>query len=161
MIPVAITVLLWLNAIGCGLLAGLFFAFSTFIMQALGRIAPASAIAAMNAINEVILRSLFMPVFWGTTLASVALIVLSAWHGDEPGAMAMLVGGVVCLLGMFVCTVAIEVPLNNQLKADAGTESALSTWQRYLLRWTQWNHVRTISCTLACALFIWSLVVRG
>lgn len=161
MIPVAITVLLWLNAIGCGLLAGLFFAFSTFIMQALGRIAPASGIAAMNAINEVILRSLFMPVFWGTTLASVGLIVLSVWHGDEPGTMAMLVGGVVYLLGMFVCTVAIEVPLNNQLKADAGTESALSTWQRYLLRWTQWNHVRTISCTLACALFIWSLVVRG
>lgn len=161
MIPVAITVLLWFNAIGCGLLAGLFFAFSTFIMQALGRIAAASGIAAMNAINEVILRSLFMPVFWGTTLASVALIVLSVWHGDEPGAMAMLVGGVVYLLGMFVCTVAIEVPLNNHLKAHAGTGSALSTWQRYLLRWTQWNHVRTVSCTLACALFMWSLVVRG
>lgn len=31
--------LLWFSAIGCGLLAGLYFAFSTFIMTALG---PAS-----------------------------------------------------------------------------------------------------------------------
>lgn len=161
MIPAVITALLWFNAIGCGLLAGLFFAFSAFIMTALGRIAPASGIAAMNSINDVILRSLFMPFFWGTTLASAALVVLSVWHGNEPGTMAMLVGGVIYLLGMFVCTVAIEVPLNNQLKSDAGAESALSTWQRYLRRWTQWNHVRTVSCTLACALFIWSLVARG
>jgi hypothetical protein len=33
-----ITGLLWFSAIGCGLLAGLYFAFSTFIMTALGRI---------------------------------------------------------------------------------------------------------------------------
>lgn len=161
MIPAVVTALLWFNAIGCGLLAGLFFAFSAFIMTALGRVAPTSGIAAMNSINEVILRSLFMPLFWGTTVASAALAILAIGVWGEAGATAMLAGGVVYLLGMFVCTVAIEVPLNNQLKSDAGAESAFSTWQRYLRRWTQWNHVRTVSCTLACALFIWPLVARG
>jgi uncharacterized membrane protein len=161
MIPAATTALLWFNAIGCGLLAGLFFAFSTFIMAALARIAPASGMAAMNSINEMIPRSLFMPIFWGTTVVSAVLVILATAYGDAPGAKAMLVGGLVYLFGMFVCTVAIEVPLNNQLKYAAASDSALSTWQRYLVRWTQWNHVRTVSCVLSCALFIGALVGRG
>lgn len=154
-----ITLLLWFNAIGCGLIAGLYFAFSAFIMTALGRIEPAGGIAAMNSINEIILRSLFMPLFWGTTLASVALVVaaLVGWH--EPGAIAMLVGGVVYFVGMFVCTIAFNVPLNNALAA-AGPARDTSVWQRYLTDWTRWNHVRTIACTVACALFIYALIER-
>jgi len=161
MIPASTTMLLWFNAIGCGLMAGLFFAFSTFIMKALGRIAPAAGIAAMNSINDGILRSLFMPLFWSTTVASAALAVLAIAVWNEAGAKAMLTGGVVYLLGMFVCTVAIEVPLNNQLKSSADSESTLSMWRRYLVLWTKWNHVRTVSCVLSCALFIWALVERG
>ena len=37
----------------------------------------------MNSINAVILRSLFMPLFLGTTLASAALVVfgiIAGWH---------------------------------------------------------------------------------
>lgn len=161
MVPDFTTTLLWLNAIGCGLVAGLFFAFSTFIMKALGRIDPVAGIAAMNSINEVILRSLFMPLFWGTTLASAVLVVVAIGAWDEAGATALMVGGVVYLLGMFVCTVAIEVPLNNQLKSAAASDAALSAWQRYRVRWTRWNHVRTVSCALSCALFIWALVERA
>jgi hypothetical protein len=41
--------LLWFNAIGCGLLAGLYFAFSTFIMTALGRIEPVHGVSAIGA----------------------------------------------------------------------------------------------------------------
>jgi len=33
---------LWTSAIGCRLMAGVYFAFSAFIMTSLGRIAPAS-----------------------------------------------------------------------------------------------------------------------
>ena len=70
--------LLWFSAIGCGLLAGLYFAFSTFIMTALGRIGQAAGIAAMNAINIAIVQSLFMPIFLATTAASAALAVIAA-----------------------------------------------------------------------------------
>ena len=62
-----VTGLLWFSAIGCGLLAGLYFAFSTFIMTALGRIDQGAGIAAMNSINKVIVQSLFLPVFMGST----------------------------------------------------------------------------------------------
>src|SRR5215475_1408104 len=86
--------LLWFSAVGCGLMAGLYFAFSTFIMTAFGRIDQASGIAAMNAINDVIVRSLFMPVFLGSTLTSLALAVLGPFRWDEPGATMWLAGGV-------------------------------------------------------------------
>jgi len=39
------------SALGCGLTAGVFFAFSSFVMKALGRIQPAQGIAAMQSIN--------------------------------------------------------------------------------------------------------------
>ena len=161
MLQSVITGLLWFSAIGCGLLAGLYFAFSAFIMTALGRIAQASGIMAMNAINVVIVQSLFMPLFLGTTLASLLLAVTAAFRWGEPGAAAMLAGGALYVIGMFVCTVVFNVPLNNALAAaDPASAEAASLWARYLTDWTLWNHVRTIASTAACALFVRAIAVR-
>ena len=74
------TFLLWAAALSSGLIAGVYFAFSTFIMQAFGRIDAAKAIAAMNAINETILRSLFMPLFFASSIISVLLIIVAIMH---------------------------------------------------------------------------------
>ena len=149
------TGLLWFSAVGCGLLGGLYFAFSTFIMTSLGRIEQGAGIAAMNAINADIVRSLFMPVFLLTTLAGAALVVLAIVRWGEPGALAMLAGGIVYVLGMFVVTVAFNVPLNDGLAAvDPSGAEAAEIWAHYLVDWTWWNHVRTAACTAAVALFI-------
>lgn len=154
--------LLWVSALGCALLAGLFFAFSTFIMKALGRLPPAAGIAAMNAINTAILRSLFMPVFLGTTLSAALLAAIALFRWEQPGAVAMFCGGAIHVLGMFACTMFIEVPQNNALqRVDPDSEAALPVWRRYLIRWTAWNHVRTLACIAACALFVAALVARA
>lgn len=161
MLQMLTTGLLWFSAIGCGLLAGLYFAFSTFIMTAFGRIGQASGIAAMNAINAVIVQSLFLPVFLATTATSAALALLALLRWGEPGAMAMLAGGVLYVLGMFVVTMIFNVPLNNALAAaDPGSQEAASLWARYLTDWTMWNHVRTVASTLACALFISAIAAK-
>jgi uncharacterized membrane protein len=150
-----ITSLLWFAAIGSGLLAGLYFAFSTFIMSALGRIDQAHGISAMNSINSTILHSLFMPFFWGTTAASILLFLAGLVRRGEPGALAMLAGGLIYVGGMFICTILFNVPLNNALAAlDPASAEATSVWARYLKDWTLWNHLRTISSTAACALYI-------
>jgi uncharacterized membrane protein len=112
-----ITILLWFAAIGCGLAAGLYFAFSTFIMSALSRIDQAHGISAMKSINTTILNSLFMPLFWGTTLASFILFVVGFVRRGEPGAMPMLAGGLIYVVGMLLCTALLNVPLNNALAA--------------------------------------------
>ena len=111
------TGLLWFAAIGSGLLAGLYFAFSTFINSALGRIETPAGIAAMNSINVVIVRLPFMPLFLGSSLAALirAGIALLQWH--QPGSVAIFAGGVIYVVGMFVCTMVFNVPLNNALLA--------------------------------------------
>ena len=45
----------------------------------------------MNEINVDIVRSLFMPLFLGGTLAAAAVMAILRW--GEPGAMVMLAGG--------------------------------------------------------------------
>src|SRR5215472_8107148 len=98
-----VKLLLWFGAIGCGLIAGVYFAFSTFVMPAFGRIDEAHAVAAMNAINSTILRSLFMPLFFGTTLATLVLAIVAMFRWSGPGATAMLAGGLIYVAGMFLC----------------------------------------------------------
>lgn len=152
------TGLLWFAAVGCALMGGVYFAFSAFIMTAFRRIAPASGIAAMTAINDVILRSLFMPLFFATTLAALILIGVGVFRWSEPGAPAMVVGGVIHVVGMLVVTMASNVPLNNELAAVAADgRGAHGVWSRYLVTWTRWNHVRTIASTAAAAAFIVAL----
>lgn len=47
-------------ALGCGLVAGVFFAFSSFVMPALKRLPPAQGISAMQSIN----RLAVAPALW-------------------------------------------------------------------------------------------------
>jgi len=153
--------LLWSSAIGCGLIAGVYFAFSAFVMASLGRLAPPSGIAAMNAISDVIVRSLFMPIFLGTTLASAILVVIALLRRGEPGAAMMLSGAILYLVGMTGVTMVCNVPLNDALaNADPSSHEAATVWARYLKDWTFWNHIRTIASTGACALFIAAIAAR-
>jgi len=152
------TLLLWVAALGSGLIAGVYFAFSAFIMPAFDRIDTAHAIAAMNAINATILRSLFMPLFFASSIISVLLTILAFMHWDEPGAGLMLLAGIIYFFGMFVCTVLFNVPLNNSLASlDPDTVNAYPVWSRYFKTWTNWNHLRTVSALATCVLCIWIL----
>ena len=152
------TLLLWPAAVGCGVMAGVYFAFSAFVMVALDRVGQAHGIAVMNAINIVIVKSPFMPVFLATTLASAALAVMALLRWNQSAALVMLAGGVLYVFGMFIVTVACNVPLNDALAAvDPSGPAAAEVWARYLKDWTFWNHVRTVASMAACALFIAAL----
>jgi uncharacterized membrane protein len=147
--------LLWFCALGCGLIGGLYFAFSAFIMRALGDIDSVAGIAAMNSINQAILRSLFMPLFFGTTLACATLVVIGFMQSGSSHGPLLIAGGLLYVIGMFVVTMACNVPLNGALLRGGMRDAA--TWRRYLSNWTRWNHVRTIASLVASALFIASL----
>ena len=47
-----IHLLTFIAALGSGLVAGIFFAFSNFVMKALARVPPAQGVAAMQSINS-------------------------------------------------------------------------------------------------------------
>ncbi|HET9531010.1 MAG TPA: hypothetical protein VFQ92_11700, partial [Blastocatellia bacterium] len=54
------------TALGSGLIAGVFFAFSSFVMRALCRLPTREAIAAMKSINVAVLNAWFLGTFLGT-----------------------------------------------------------------------------------------------
>jgi uncharacterized membrane protein len=152
------TGLLWFAAIGSGLLAGLYFAFSTFINSALGRIETPAGIAAMNSINVVIVRSWFMPLFLGSSVAALILAGIALFQWQPPASVATFAGGVIYVVGMFVCTLVFNVPLNNALLAvDPASPSGADVWAKFLREWTFWNHIRTIASTVAMILFIYAI----
>ena len=154
MTQTVLSAVLWFLALASGLLGGVFFAFSSFIMKALSRLPPAHGAAAMNAISATILRSLFMPIFMATAFASLSLGAVCLFRPSQSGATLIVAACALCFGGMFVVTVAFNVPLNNALAADA------SVWSRYLKDWTFWNHVRTMASLIACGLFIAALRAR-
>ena len=61
------------SALGGGLMAGFFFAFSDCVMNALVRLPAAQGIAAMQSINVVAPNPLFMAGFLGTAASCVLL----------------------------------------------------------------------------------------
>jgi uncharacterized membrane protein len=58
-------------------------------------------------------------------------------------------------------TFARNVPLNDALAAVGTDPETSGLWARYLVEWTRWNHVRTVSCLGAAALFLGVLVRRA
>jgi uncharacterized membrane protein len=150
--------LTFVAALGAGLMAGLFFAFSTFVMTALGRIAPATGIAAMQSINKAILNPIFFAVFFGTPAVSLLLAIAALIRWSAPGAAWLLAGSVIYLAGSFAVTIVFNVPLNNRLAAVApDSVEGANVWSHYLSVWTAWNHVRTVACLAATAAFILAL----
>lgn len=153
-----VSVLLAGCAVGAALVAGIFYAFSTFIMGALGRLEAAAGIAAMQSINVVVINPWFFLAFFGTGLASVAALV----HGsmsDSPMGVAVPLGCALYLIGCIGVTLVFNVPLNDRLAAvETIDESAIALWQHYLARWTLWNHVRTAASLLASIVWLMAMV---
>ena len=82
MIGDVLFVLTLLSALGCGLMGGVFFAFSTFVMRALARLPPAQGIAAMQSINVAAITPSFMLALFGTAAACVLVAAssLATWQ---------------------------------------------------------------------------------
>jgi len=139
-------------ALGCGLIAGVFFAFSTFVMKALSRLPPVDGIAAMQSINVAVLNPWFLATFLATAAACVLVVISSLWRMHHRGAVYTLAGGALYLVGTFLVTVVFNVPKNEALASVAPTDpNSASLWTSYLVTWTAWNHVRTAAALAAAA----------
>ena len=148
-----ISILTFAAALGCGLVAGIFFAFSTFVMRALGSVTSPQGIAAMQSINVMVLNRWFFAVFFGTAACCLALVVAALFSWSRPGAACLLIAGLLYLVGTILVTIVCNVPLNDALAAlNPASADAAQTWANYLKSWTAWNHVRTIAAFAAAAL---------
>ncbi len=145
--------------IGTGLMAGVFFAFSSFVMPALAALAPPQGIAAMQSVNVKAVTPLFMTLLFGSTLMCVALAVYALASWSQRGSGFLLLGSLLYLAGAFGTTAIFNIPLNNALaRMDAASVEGAVFWARFLAGWTAWNHVRALSSVLAMAAYLFALL---
>lgn len=158
--PSVLLLLKLLALLGCALSAGIYFAFSSFVIRALAQIPPPEGIAAMQAINITVINPWFMTVFMGTAIVCLWLTIATFLKGHSPSAVYVLWGCLLYLIGTFGVTIVGNVPLNDALAAiKPDTPEAASLWTRYLTQWTLWNHVRTVAALLATTAFAWVLKI--
>lgn len=133
-------------ALGAGVIGGVFFAFSSFVMAALGKLAPADGIRAMQSINVVVINPIFLGVFMATAVSCGALVAVSLPAWSTPAGALRIAGCLAYLVGTFAVTMWCNVPRNDALAAlPADTTAAAAYWTRYLAEWTAWNHVRALA----------------
>ena len=155
-----VDILLIVAILGTGLVAGIFFAFSGFVTQGIGRLPAADAARAMREINVTAVRAPLMLAIFGTALV-VAVLAVVAFLGEPEGATWWSIGGAALyLVGVVGVTAGANVPRNNRLAAPADTDAAAlaAAWQAFRRGWLAWNHVRTITSAAACLAFVLALL---
>jgi uncharacterized membrane protein len=151
-----------LALLGAGVIGGVFFAFSSFVMRALGRLPSAHGISAMQAINVTVINPRFLGVFLGTAALSLGSIALAGLRWTRPGSGFGALGGALYFVGTFLVTMRGNVPLNESLaEVEPSDGDAADEWRSYLVRWTTWNHVRTAAALVASVCFCLALLAAA
>jgi uncharacterized membrane protein len=143
------------TAAASGVMGGVLFGFSSFVMPALRRLPASHAVATMQAINRAAPRALGLPlVASGPGSAAVAAWALT--RADVPGAArTLLVTGAVTAVAALAITAGYHVPRNNRLDAvDATSGAAATGWGQFVPGWVAMNHVRTALSLVSAALVI-------
>lgn len=147
-----------LCALGSAGAGGVFFAFSTFVMPALGRLSSQQAIVAMQQINITAVRPAFMTLLFGTAALLTALLIWAVPNRGTAEGKLVIAAVVIYLIGIVGLTGAFHVPRNDALAIlDPTAANAASEWRDYLSEWTAANHVRTFSGFASAALLIAAL----
>ncbi|MCS5717989.1 DUF1772 domain-containing protein [Herbiconiux sp. CPCC 205763] len=151
---VAVVAVTGASALGAAVVGGVFFAFSGFVMRALGDTTPSAGLAVMQAINRTAVRPPLMITLFGTLLAGLAACILLVVTPAGPALWWAVAGEAVYLVGVIGLTVGFHVPRNNAIdRLDAGSTDAVPEWSTYLTEWTRGNHVRALAGVIAAVLF--------
>lgn len=146
-----------------GLIAGVFYAYATSVMTALGQSDDRTFIDVMQKINVVIINPWFMLGFLGTVGFTV---LAAALHLGKDNRTALIWIGIALALNViaFFITSGLNVPLNNQL-ADAGDvgriQDLAAVRSQFESSWVAWNIVRAVLHTLAFLVLTGALFVAG
>ncbi|GAB1819951.1 anthrone oxygenase family protein [Herbidospora sp. RD11066] len=147
-----------------GNIAGLFYAYSVSVIPGLNATRADHAVAAMQQINVKILNPVFFASFIGAPLVAAVAGVLLLSSGQRAAAVLIFAGAAVYVLGAFIPTMIVNVPLNNALVAAGDITDparAAQVWAAFAPKWAPWNHLRTVaSCAglllTGAALFVWA-----
>jgi uncharacterized membrane protein len=152
---------LFLATMATGLMAGVFGHYAHAIMPGLGKTDDRTFVGAFQEIDKAIINPLFIATFIGAAVLTAAAAALNL--GDPPA--PWIIVALVLYLATFVITIAVNVPLNDAIKA-AGDPDRISDLaavrERFQeARWAGWNVFRAVASTAAFGCLAWALVEFG
>ena len=148
-------------AMTMGLVAGVFAVFAHTIMPGLHKTDDRTFVAAFQQID----RAIVNPWFMATAFVGALIFTLAAGIANRgTSALPWIAAAFGLYLVAFVVTIAINVPLNDAIKA-AGDPNHIDVTQVraqfHETRWAIWNLLRVATTTSAFGLLTWALVLCG
>ena len=141
-----------IGAVGSGLIAGVFFAFSTFVMSGLRKAPAPAGIAAMQSMNREAPTPAFMLAWFGATGICIVLGIVAITKWGSTAATLAVIAAILSLVPAIV-TGAYHQPRNLAFEhIDPTAPGSVEAWRSYLAGWVPWNHVRTVSSAAAAVL---------
>ena len=153
-----------LAASSVGLMAGVFGLYANTIMPGLRRTDDRTFVGAFQAIDRAIMNPLFLATFVGPLVFTGLGVVLHI-SDDQRSVLGWCAAAFVLYLLVFIATVAVNVPLNDGLKA-AGDPDHVDDLADVRARfdeakWARWNLARSVLSAAAFVCLLWALVEHG
>jgi uncharacterized membrane protein len=144
-----------------GLMAGVYAIYSNAIMPGLAKTDDRTFVGAFQALDRGIVNPLFLGLgFAGALLLTLIAGLLSLTHRSLP----WIAVAFVLYLVTVVVTMAVNVPLNDALKAagDPATIDVAAARAAFdEARWSAFNLLRSVLATASFGLLGWALYLTG
>jgi uncharacterized membrane protein len=102
------TLLICASALGALLIAGVFFAFSNFIMPAFARLSVSQGMPVMQSINITVLNPLFLSIFTGTAVLTGILAAMAVFGYASAGSVRIVAAALLYIIGCFGVTMVLN-----------------------------------------------------
>lgn len=152
---------LMIATMSTGLVAGVFGLYAHTIMPGLGRTDDRTFVGAFQSIDRAIINPWFLG---GGFFGALVFGILAAVAHIGRDALTWIVAALILYAITFVITIAVNVPLNDAIKAagDPDRIDLAAVRARFgEARWAGWNLVRVITSTTAFGLLAWALTLSG
>jgi uncharacterized membrane protein len=152
---------LMLATMTTGLVAGVYAIYSNAFMPGLARTDDRTFVGAFQAVDRAIVNPLFLGVGF---VGALVFTVLGGLLSLQEKALPWIAVAFVLYLVSMALTVAVNVPLNDALKAagDPGTIDVAAARAAFdEAKWRTFNLVRTILATVSFGLLAWALYLTG
>lgn len=144
-----------LSLLSIGAIFGFFYAWVCSTMWGLDATDPKVAITAMQAMNASVRNPVFFPAFFLTPVILAVTAFMAFKQNRKRSALLFGASAAVYIVGAFLVTVMINVPMNEalgQITVPTEREAARQIWHDYSAPWQTWNRVRALVSGLALML---------